>query len=173
MENYTEDYFGEDRASRQQKRKERLIAREERKKIRTEGRMQRRQVRVENRQTLNQIRKGETTVQPPENEPIVQNQAPDLELEPQNEPEIQEGFLEWAEETESISLESLLNHIMGTKNAHQLPGALKGGNLIASLFHAFSPRHGDEDKPYFSQHFQVVALPRFFGTSWLVRRLAA
>ena len=155
MENCTED-----RASRQQKRKERLIAREERKKIRTEGRMQRRQVRVENRQTLNQIRKGETTVQPPENEPIVQNQAPDLELEPQNEPEIQEGFLEWAEETESISLESLLNHIMGTKNAHQLPGALKGGNLIASLFHAFSPRHGDEDKPYFSQHFQVVALPQ-------------
>jgi microsomal dipeptidase-like Zn-dependent dipeptidase len=49
---------------------------------------------------------------------------------------------------------------MGTKNAHQLPGALKGGNLIASLFHAFSPRHGDEDKPYFSQHFQVVALPQ-------------
>jgi hypothetical protein len=66
MENCTED-----RASRQQKRKERLIARQERKKIRTEGRMQRRQVRVENRQTLNQIRKGETTVQPPENEPIV------------------------------------------------------------------------------------------------------
>jgi hypothetical protein len=168
MENYTED-----RASRQQKRKERLIARQERKKIRTEGRMQRRQVRVENRQTLNQIRKGETTanvnakntgagavVQPPENEPIVQNQEPDLELEPQTEPEIQEGFLEWAEETESISLESLLNHIMGTKNAHQLPGTLKGGNLIASLFHAFSPRHGDQDKPYFSQHFQVVALPQ-------------